>query len=82
MSWYPDAKDCNVAASDKESNAPFDFDGGTAIFDDDCNSVDDDLHEKLNLIWNISVERKIGAWWNGPQIPIKQLHRYSVRTFF
>ena len=58
MSWDPDAKDCDINTSDEEGNTPLDLDGGTAVFDHDCNSVDDDLQEKLDLISGINSNRK------------------------
>ena len=45
----PDAEDCDVDASNRESGAPFELDNCTPVFCDDGNSVDDYLHKHLDF---------------------------------
>lgn len=45
----PDAKHCNVDASNGKGGAPFELEYGTPVFCNDGNSIDDDLHEQLDL---------------------------------
>ena len=45
----PDAEDGNVDGSDEDEGTPFEFLNRTAVLGDECNSIDDDLHEQLNL---------------------------------
>lgn len=52
--WYgvrrdPDAEDGDIDDGDKDEGAPFDVADGTPVFGDESNSVDDDLHEQLDL---------------------------------
>ena len=58
VSWDPDAEDRDINTSDEEGNTPFDFNGGTTVFDHDCNSVDDDLQKKLDLRSDVNGGRK------------------------
>lgn len=49
MCGDPDAEDGNIDACNDESSAPFELSDGAFMLGDDCDSVDDDLHEQLNL---------------------------------
>lgn len=49
MCGDPDAEDGNVDACNDESSAPFELSDGAFMFGDYCDSVDNDLHEQLNL---------------------------------
>lgn len=49
MCGDPDAEDGNIDACNDEGSAPFELSDGAFMFGDNCDSVDDDLHEQLNL---------------------------------
>ena len=49
MRRYPDTEDCDIDAGDEDGHTPFDPDCEPSIFYDDCDSIDDYLHKKLNL---------------------------------
>jgi len=49
MSRDPDAKDGDVDASDQDSDAPFDSNGCLLLLHNNGDSIDDDLHKKLDL---------------------------------
>lgn len=46
---YPDAEDRNVDCSDDNNGSPLDVADSLAVLGDEGNSIDDNLHEQLNL---------------------------------
>lgn len=49
MGRDPDAKDCNIDAGDNERCPPFQFPHCALVFCDDCNTIDNDLHQQLDF---------------------------------
>jgi hypothetical protein len=49
MGRDPDAKDCDVDQSDENGGAPLQSPNSGPLLRDDRDSVDDDLHEQLDL---------------------------------
>lgn len=49
MRWNPDAEDGDVDRRDDDDGSPFDVPDSFAMFSDERDTVDDDLHEQLNL---------------------------------
>jgi len=49
MRWDPNAEDRDVDSSDDDYSSPLDTPYRVSVFRDQGNSVDDDLHEKLDL---------------------------------
>lgn len=45
----PDAEDGDINGSDDYNGTPLDVADSISMFGDECDSVDDDLHEQLNL---------------------------------
>jgi hypothetical protein len=45
----PDGEDGNVDGSDDDDGSPFDVADSFAVLGDECNSIDDDLHEQLDF---------------------------------
>lgn len=49
MRWNPDTKDGDIDGSDDNDGTPFDVADGVAMFSNERDSIDDDLHEQLDL---------------------------------
>lgn len=49
VGWNPDDEDCDIYGGYEYNGAPFDLVQGAAVFDDQAEAIDDDLHEQLNL---------------------------------
>ena len=72
MGWYPDTKDGNVDHGDEHSGTPFHPPDCLWTLCDDSNSVDDDLHQELDLKdpeeeneeehWNTGKELVLFCW--------------------
>ncbi len=49
MRWNPNAEDGDVDCRDDDECTPFDVADGISMFGNECNTIDDDLHEQLDL---------------------------------
>jgi hypothetical protein len=49
MCWDPDDENGDVNAGDENDGAPFEISDGFAMFGNESDTVDDNLHEQLNL---------------------------------
>lgn len=47
--WNPDTEDGDIDGRDNDDGSPLDVPDSFAMFSDECDTVDDDLHEQLNL---------------------------------
>lgn len=68
----PDTEDGDVDGADDDQSAPFEVADGAAVLGDEGNSVDDDLHEELDLEcpeeedeeedWDTIVRLVVSSW--------------------
>lgn len=49
MCWYPDDENGDIDGGDESDGAPFQSSDRAAMFGDESDSVDDDLHQQLDL---------------------------------
>jgi hypothetical protein len=49
MRRNPDTEDSDVDGRDENDSSPLDSLDSLAVFSDECDSVDDDLHKQLNF---------------------------------
>lgn len=49
MRWYPDAENGDVDSGNEDDSAPFDITDCRAVFGDESNPIDDNLHQQLDL---------------------------------
>lgn len=49
MRWDPNTEDCNIYSSDDSDSSPFEFFHRATMLSNESDSIDDDLHQKLDL---------------------------------